>query len=115
MGGIASLKVSVAGARIAANSKGLHHIPPELVPPIDPEYTFRFFHNRTMLSVPEEQAFIEIFPQLDQIARFDAAEINRRIGNRWQTSHAKTIDNAIIGFIATHATHRGAGRGCGLP
>jgi len=37
---LADLWVSVAEARIVANSKLLHHILPGLVPPIDREYTF---------------------------------------------------------------------------
>src|ERR1700683_4269616 len=43
---VARLRVSVAEARIVANSKLLHHILPELVPPMDREYTFRFFYGR---------------------------------------------------------------------
>lgn len=96
---IATLQVSVAEARIVANSKTLHHILPELVPPIDREYTFNFFYNRTNLSIPEEEAFTEIFMQLDHIARFNHSEISRRVGKRWHTSYAKVVDNAIIGFV----------------
>ena len=51
---VARLRVSIADARIVANSKLLHHILPELVPPIDREYTFRLFYERTMLSIDEE-------------------------------------------------------------
>ena len=45
--------MSVAAAQIVANSKALHHLLPALVPPIDREYTFRFFYDRTMLTINE--------------------------------------------------------------
>jgi hypothetical protein len=67
-----------------------------------------------MLSVPEEQAFIEIFTQFDQIARVNAAEINRRIGNRWQTSHAKML-TIRLSASCTHAIQRRAGAASRLP
>ena len=38
-------------------SKVLHHVLPDLVPPIDRQYTFKFFYGRTLLSIPEEVAF----------------------------------------------------------
>ena len=38
------LQVSQAAVQIVANSKTLHHLLPELVPPIDRQYTFRFFY-----------------------------------------------------------------------
>jgi hypothetical protein len=64
---VAGLKVSVAKARVVANSKLLRHILPERVPPMDREYTFRFFYGRAMLSVGEESASREIFLRLLRI------------------------------------------------
>ena len=40
---IGSLKVSTSATHIVAGSKALHHVLPNLVPPIDREYTFKFF------------------------------------------------------------------------
>ena len=50
---LSALTVSVAEAKIVANSKVLHHILPDLVPPIDRTYTYTFFYNRNRLSIPQ--------------------------------------------------------------
>jgi hypothetical protein len=39
------LDLSVFGATIVANSKALHHLFPEFIPPIDRQYTIRFFRE----------------------------------------------------------------------
>lgn len=96
---VESLKVSVAEARIVANSKALHHVLPSLVPPIDREYSFRFFYDRNTLSIDEGRAFEEMYVELDRIARTRAGEIRERIGRGWHTGHAKVIDNAIVGYM----------------
>lgn len=56
---MASLKVSVADAGVAAHLKTLHHVLANLGPPIDREYTFRLFYNRNTLSTEEDEAFQE--------------------------------------------------------
>jgi hypothetical protein len=40
---LSSLRVSTSATRIVAGSKALHHVLPNLVPPIDRQYTFQFF------------------------------------------------------------------------
>ena len=40
---IARIKVSTSRTQIVAGSKFLHHLLPDLVPPIDRQYTFSFF------------------------------------------------------------------------
>jgi hypothetical protein len=94
-----SLNVSVAEARIVANSKALHHVLPNLVPPIDREYTFRFFYGRNNLSIDEGRAFSEMFVALDHIARSNFDSIRKHIGHGWHTGHAKVVDNAIVGYM----------------
>jgi hypothetical protein len=96
---IARLRVSVAEARIVANSKMLHHILPELVPPIDREYTFRLFYGRTMLSIDEERGFREMFLRLLRIGHRSRATIEATPRSGWNTSSAKVVDNAIVGYI----------------
>jgi hypothetical protein len=96
---LASLKVSPAEARIVANSKALHHVLPKLVPPIDREYSFRFFYGRNMLSLDERNAFEEMFIELDRVARSCSGEIEGRVGQGWHTGHAKVVDNAIVGYM----------------
>jgi hypothetical protein len=38
-----SLDLSESGSTVVVNSKALHHLLPELIPPIDRQYTIRFF------------------------------------------------------------------------
>jgi hypothetical protein len=96
---MATLKVSVAEARIVANSRTLHHVLPSLVPPIDREYTLRFFYGRKMLSIGEDDAFTEMYVHLHRLATLHSAEITARIGKGWHTSETKVVDNAIVGYV----------------
>lgn len=96
---LSSLRISVAKAQIVANSKALHHVLPALVPPIDREYIFNFFYNRKSLSIPEDEAFPEIYGGMCRLAADHAEEINLRIGEGFHTSEAKVIDNAIVGYV----------------
>ena len=94
-----NLRISVAEFKIVANSKALHHVLPSLVPPIDREYTFKFFYNRKDLSISEKDAFREILLQFHKLAFRHEEIINSRIGHGWHTSETKVIDNAIIGYM----------------
>ena len=40
---MASLRVGIGPTLLVANSKALHHLLPGLIPPIDRNYTLRFF------------------------------------------------------------------------
>jgi hypothetical protein len=95
---IAKLKVGIGETKIVANSKALHHLLPSLVPPIDREYTLRFFYNHTTLNQGDEKAFKEIFPFFHQIGIAKKKQIEDRIGKGMNTSESKVIDNAIVGF-----------------
>lgn len=96
---IKQLKVSIADAQIVANSKALHHLLPNLMPPIDRTYTYSFLYNRTGLSLNEEEAFLEFFPQLAKLARVNGERIQAWIGKGFHSSETKVIDNAIIGYV----------------
>lgn len=73
---LARLKVSTSGTRIVAGSKALHHVLPDLVPPIDRQYTFRFFTDQMYVSHGERQAFLEWFPLLCEVGRARRVEID---------------------------------------
>jgi hypothetical protein len=97
---IERLRVSVAEARIVANSKLLHHILPDLVPPIDREYTFRFFYERTTLTtIGEGLAFREMFLRLLRIGHRNKQAIETAPRAGWNTSASKIVDNAIVGYV----------------
>jgi hypothetical protein len=98
---IASLKVSTSRTRIVAGSKALHHVLPGLVPPIDRQYTFRFFTGQKLVTAGEQRAFLEWFPHFCAIGRQCRPEIEDAIrrGGFMATGPAKVIDNAIMGFM----------------
>jgi hypothetical protein len=97
---IASLKVSTSRTAIVAGSKTLHHLLPDLVPPIDRQYTFRFFTGQMAVSQGESAAFAEWFPLFCEIGRRCATAIEDALRRRgfMATSASKVIDNAIMGF-----------------
>ena len=80
-------------------TKALHHLLPELVPPIDRTYTIRFFHQNTTMPRGDEDAFREVYPALVEIAARagDHLKVNNR--SPMNTSRTKIIDNAIIGYV----------------
>jgi hypothetical protein len=98
---IAGLRVSTSGTRIVAGSKALHHALPDLVPPIDRQYTFRFFTGQKAVQGGDQRAFIEWFPYFLEIASRCRVPIDVAMlrGGFMATSSTKIIDNAIIGFI----------------
>ncbi len=98
---LGALQVSTSATRIVAGSKALHHVLPDLVPPIDRQYTFQFFTGQKAVNSGEERAFLEWFPYLAEIGRRASAEIGEALerGGFMATSAAKIVDNAIIGFM----------------
>jgi hypothetical protein len=100
---IAGLKVGIGETRIVSGSKTIHHILPELIPPIDRQYTLRFFYDSTMINGGDALAFHEIFPLLRRIGRQSADKIAATVGKSpMDTSETKVIDNAIVGFCLRH-------------
>lgn len=93
------LKVSVSKTKLVANSKALHHILPHIMPPIDREYTLRFFCNRKTIQGRDEQIFREIYPWFHVIGSRNKIQIRSNIGTGFHTSETKVIDNAIVGFV----------------
>lgn len=96
---ISGLNVGCGLTKIVAGSKALHHVLPELVPPIDREYTIRFFFHHKTLNQGDEAAFREIYPRLHRVASECRGQIQARIGRGMHTSPTKVIDNAIVGFV----------------
>ena len=88
-------------ARIVAGTKTLHHLLPELVPPMDRAWTGAFF-GWTVLDPQNHQTaiFTEAYLASTQIAK--ASRPSRMVGPGWRTSSSKIIDNAIIGYCKVH-------------
>lgn len=98
---IKGLKIGIGETKIVAGSKALHHILPNLIPPIDGEYTLKFFYNNrgTALNRGGEIAFKEIYSHFVHISTTCTDVINKHIGHNMNTSKTKVIDNAIVGFV----------------
>ncbi|MEZ5003062.1 MAG: hypothetical protein R2730_08485 [Chitinophagales bacterium] len=110
-----SIKVSVSDSKIVGNSKALAHILPNLVPPIDRQYTIRFFTqegtnfvngNGKLKAVTnfkniedEKEIFLII---LDKTCDFTCHIIKNedvRVDKIFNTSYPKIFDNFIISYI----------------
>lgn len=96
---LSTLTVGVGESKIVAGSKSLHHILPDLVPPIDRAHTLHFFFGHTTLNQGDETAFAEMFPYFHQIATQSRSKIETRLGHGMNTSPTKVVDNAIVGYV----------------
>jgi hypothetical protein len=100
------LHVGVGETLLVANSKALHHLLPQLVPPIDRNYTLMFFVGRPYIYRGRDgDYFRALFPLFREIALRCREDINGRIQSPWigmNTSVTKVIDNAILGFMPLH-------------
>lgn len=96
------VRVSRAYNPIVSGSKTFHHLLPELVPPIDREYTRPFFKFWSQYFQNEPRSvFIYIWKKFAFIAnKVDLRQYIRRTD--WNTTITKVIDNAIIGYCKYH-------------
>jgi hypothetical protein len=95
---IENLKIGEGETKLIFNSKTLHHLLPNLIPPIDRQYTLLFFYNST--GPPYiENCFSEIYPKFVEIALSRKGEILKTVGVGFHTSETKVVDNAIVGYV----------------
>jgi hypothetical protein len=97
---IAAIRASTSETQIVAGSKTLHHLLPSLIPPIDRQYTSRFFTGQKAIP-SEEDAFLEWFRYFAEIGQRCSTHIDAVItrGGLMATGPSKVIDNAIVGFM----------------
>ncbi|MGB9854675.1 MAG: hypothetical protein ACPLRY_07740 [Candidatus Bathyarchaeales archaeon] len=98
---LSNLKVSSTETQLIACSKALHHILPNLMPPIDREHTLRFIYGYNPTYDSEEQRFKKTFPLFWKIGNREKSTILRWVGKGFHTSETKVIDNAIVGYVKT--------------
>jgi hypothetical protein len=100
---IEDLRIGIGKAKLVAGSKALHHVLPQLVPPIDRHYTITFFFfgpNAIQGRGNEKEAFDLMYPVYNEVLQSCAAEIAGRLNCRpWNTSSTKLVDNAIVGYM----------------
>lgn len=95
--------VMLTSSKLVGVSKTMHHLLPDLVPPMDRAYTLNFFYQRRYLATPpiqgnEKAKFIQMIGQFRAIAR-KRHLTKTSLTRRWDTSVPKLVDNAIIGFV----------------
>jgi hypothetical protein len=82
---------------IVPGTKALHHILPDLVPPMDRAWTGAFFlWSAAAPQTAQAAVFTRTFTGLAQVAR--PVRPAEYIGRGWRTSRSKVLDNAIIGY-----------------
>ncbi|MBI1955790.1 MAG: hypothetical protein HYS38_05305 [Acidobacteria bacterium] len=86
--------------KVVSGTKALHHLLPDLVFPIDREYTQTFFKWSTDFDKHPEECFKFGFQAVSEVAR--RAGLARYRGTGWRTSLAKILDNAIVGYDLVH-------------
>lgn len=99
---IQGMRLSQTQSQTVTGAKALHHLLPQLLPPIDREYTQTFFHyDDARFQYNQEEAFKLMLPYFARIAQ--RVDLPSYVGKaRWATSESKLIDNAIIGFCRRH-------------
>lgn len=97
-----TMSVGKGNARLVANTKILHHIVPNLVPPVDRANTLAYFGLGTELPSQKQASSIwwHVFPAFISVStqwrEFIQSKVDLSVEN-WHTSFTKVLDNAIIG------------------
>jgi hypothetical protein len=91
------LRITETGVRLVACTKALHHLLPNLVVPMDRQFTGAFFGwNTHEWQTKEERLFKAAFVVFREIAH--KARPSQYVGAGWNTGPAKILDNAIVGY-----------------
>jgi len=85
-------------ATLVPCSKTLHHILPDLIVPMDREYTQVFFGwQNPQFQYGQENCFYEAFKAFVHISR--NVKPSQYVGDGWNTSLTKVIDNGVVGLV----------------
>jgi hypothetical protein len=103
------IRCMASGTSLVGNSKVMAHLLPQLIPPIDREYTLKFlFRNGQIINGLEgewnklAQILKEFFYPLERYCAFQSkASVWRTQTDRfkWDTSNLKILDNLLIGVV----------------
>ena len=101
------IDVMASGTSLVGNSKAMHHMVPNIVPPIDREYTLRYLRGNTNITNDLDfewnlmkEIISEFFVSVasDKKFKVKATEwMARSADYPWDTSIMKIVDNLIIG------------------
>lgn len=90
---IESLAIVDNKSRVVSGTKTLHHLLPDLVPPMDGKWTGRFF-EWSGADLRSRQAFFAAWCDLQGVAA--VCRPSRLVGSGWRTSATKILDNAVV-------------------
>lgn len=98
--------ITASSAPLVANTKTLHFLLPDLVPPMDRTYTGRFFFGPSrgmLLPGSPSDNFVLMFTALRRIATKHATLLRSITGTSYIClGHSKGLDNAVIGYVLSH-------------
>ena len=94
---INKIQVTESKNRVVSGTKMFHHLFPDLVPPMDRQYTRMFFHWRSQqFQNNPRQVFFDMYIRFIQIAR--RTNPTQYIGQGWRTSKTKILDNGVVAY-----------------
>jgi hypothetical protein len=98
---IETLGVVTNDAKLVAGTKTLHHLLPDLVPPMDRAWTGKFFglHAPEWQGASQRRTFFRLYGTFRTVAQ-QVDPLRHVTGDRWRTSRTKILDNALIGYCA---------------
>ena len=101
------LRITETRVRLVAATKALHHLLPNLVVPMDRQFTGAFFDwNTNDWQAKEEHSFKGGYAVFSDIAR--RVMPSRFVGSGWNTSPSKVLDNAVVGYCRVHLIDTGS-------
>ena len=72
---ISELQMTGANAKLVYGTKAVHHLLPQLIPPMDGNYTAKFFGTENRLYTNEKGAFNDMFHEFVHLARTLAPQL----------------------------------------
>lgn len=101
---ISELAITGSKNKIVSGTKTLHHCLPDLIPPMDRQYTRMFFQwYQPQFQNDGERVFQDIFCRYVRIAQ--EVQPFQYVGAAWRTSRTKILDNAVVAFCREHAVY----------
>lgn len=94
---LSTLPIVANVARVVPGTKALHHLLPDLVPPMDRAWTGRFFEWAPAdLQGRQRPTFLNAWRDLARVAA--SVKPSRLVGAGWRTSPTKVLDNAVVAY-----------------
>lgn len=104
-----NMKVMNSTCRIVGVSKALHFLLPDLIMPIDRNYTLRFYYGKPQVTFSTIKSEINVFKRIftDAFHLVQQLPLTQAVvdGQGWNQNVPKLIDNALIGYRKSCQNH----------